>query len=392
MNDTLKQPAPHKPRNKKKTWLVFLGSALISLLVLGFVFQEGEKAAPDERTDRAGTGMPVTVRTVSPNRHPALITALGEVTPLWQTALKSQVNGRVIELSSKLLPGNEVRQGEALVQLEDSAYRQQLNEARGRLAMARVQLLREEREASEARANWKRSGIEGEPESDLVLRVPQVEAARAEVASAESAVEHARTQLEQTTILAPYDGLIVERFVNPGASLFAGDEVAHLVGLDAAEVAVQLDAEQWSLLPRPLESATIELVDPERDLRWRASAVRDSRRLGSATRLRTLYLRVERPLAQSPPLLPGTFVRAEITGKSLENVLLVPEGALTKQGLIWYVDGQDRLRAWLAKALFWGEGSVYVAPPQEAANGLRIAIAPHAGFTRGLAVQPRQGE
>ncbi|CAM2010358.1 efflux RND transporter periplasmic adaptor subunit [Acanthopleuribacter pedis] len=375
-----------------KKWAVFIATGLFCATVLLFVFfQEPEQTAPDEKKG-VDVGLPVSVRTVAPGGYPATITALGEVTPLWQSTLRSQVNGRIVTLSARLQPGNTVRAGELLVKLEDSAYRQQLRETKSRVAQAHVTLKAEEREAVAARQNWKRSGLEGEPDSDLVLRQPQVAAARAELAAAEAAVAAAEEQLAQTEIRAPYDGLIVSREVNPGASLFAGDPVVHLAGLDVFEVAVQLDAKQWAMLPDDWRETPVSLVDPEVGTRHAAFAVRESRRLAGETRLRTLFVHIEEPFAQAQPLLPGSFVRAELTGKTLEHVLRVPESAYTKQGLCWYVDEGNRLRAWQAEARFFGDGTVFVTPPEDAVNDLRLAVSPHAGFTRGLAVQPLEGE
>lgn len=346
----------------------------------------------DSRTvggaDAPVSGMPVSTRSIEPESHSAIIKALGEVVPLWQTGIKAQVEGQIVFLSKRLQVGHTVHQGELLVQIAKSDFESRLAEAKSRLAAAKVRLLKEEREAWEARKNWKQSGIEGAPESPLVLRKPQLAAARSEVKAAQAALVHAEALLGYTDIRAPFDGVILKRSVNPGETLFAGDEVATLYGMETAEVGVHLDAAQWALLPESIYDAKVKLIDPQQHATWDARVVRESQHLSRDSRLRTVFLQVKQPLRQTPPLLPGTFVRAEITGKTIPDLLCVPEAALTKQGLVWFVDSANRLQSRRAESVFYGEGVVYIRTPEAMGRPVEITIAPNSSFTSGLVIQP----
>ena len=332
--------------------------------------------------------MPVSTQSIEPEGHAAVIKALGEVVPLWQTAIKAQIDGQIVFLSKRLQVGHIVHQGELLSQIAKSDFEGRVAEAKSRLAAAKVRLLKEEREAWEARKNWKQSGIKGTPKSPLVLRKPQLAAARSEVKAAQAALAHAETLLGYTDIRAPFDGVILERSVNPGETLFAGDEVATLYGMDTAEVGVHLDAAQWALLPESIYDAKVKLIDPQQQATWDAHVARESRHLSRDSRLRTIFLQVKQPLRQTPPLLPGTFVRAEITGRAIPDLLCIPEAALTKQGVVWFVDRGNRLQSRRAESVFYGEGVVYIRTPEEIVRPVRITIAPNSSFTSGLVVQP----
>ncbi|MDJ0842327.1 MAG: efflux RND transporter periplasmic adaptor subunit [Acidobacteriota bacterium] len=373
--------------NRVKKIVVFVFVALFcGVIALVVLLSEPRSAEAAEGKQVTIAAMPVSVQTLTPGPHAARVRALGEVAPLWQTTLRSQVDGRIVYLSDRLQPGVTVRRGEVLLRLEQSGYQVAVAEAQSRLASAMIALLAEEREVREAKKNWQRSGLTGEPASPLVLRGPQLAAAEADVEAAEAALAHTQTQLGYTEIAAPYDGVILERNVNPAQSLFTGDPVATLQSLDHAEVAIRLDATAWDLLPIPLEDAPARLVDPEKGTAWPATVRRESRALDRESRLRTLYLVVDRPLDMKPPLLPGSFVRAEIEGKHLDDLLRIPENALTKQGLAWYVDSEDRLRSWRAEPLFYGEGVVFVAPPLPG-TPVVLALSPHSGFTNSLQVR-----
>lgn len=368
---------------------VVFGAVLLACVVVTLWVMSSPPAAPEQtREARAQTGMPVTVVHVEPQAYPARITALGEVVPLWQTSLTSQIDGRILSLSGALQEGQVVEEGELLVELDKSPYVMQVAEAHGRLLAAKVELLREEREAREAQRNWRISGLDEPPASPLVMREPQLAAARSDVDAAQASLKLAETLLGYAEITAPFTGVIIRRAVNPGETVFAGDEVTTLYGVDAMEVAIQLDSRQWSQLPEPLIGQPARLHDPDRNISWMAKVVRESRRLEPESRLRTLFLRVEKPLEQEPPLLPGTFVRAEIEGRHVSRLLKLPESALTRQGQVWLVTHESRLLPQHSEPEFFDSGFVYVQAPGRDELLFTVAVAPNTSFAAGLKVQP----
>ena len=378
-------------RKWKKTF-VFIGIAtLCSLVILVVLSSKPDESITIQDNAIQTSGMPVSVRVVEPKSYPAVVKSFGEVVPLWQTTIKAQVDGKITFLSDKLRVGSIVKRGELLVQIETSEFEMHAAEAKNRLAAAKVALLREQREADQARTDWKRSNIKGEPDSPLVLRAPQLDAAKSDVEAAQTALERAEILLRYTDILAPFDGVIMQSKVSLGETLnvgFSGGEVATLYSLDAVEVGVQLDGEQWSLLPDS-RVGKVSLYTPRRTAHWNAEIVRESLHLERGSRLRTLFMQVKRPLEQTPPLLPGTFVQAEIIGREIQDLVKIPESALTKQGFVWFVDQKNRLQPRRVDPVFYGEGVVYIHVPADLEAPIRIAESPNTSFVNGLSVSPK---
>jgi RND family efflux transporter MFP subunit len=348
-------------------------------------------ATPDGETttrDVVALGMPVSVLSVQQRDYPATVEGLGEIVPLWESTIKSEVNGRIVFLSERLQVGNVVKKNELLVRLAKDRLEMAVAEAKSRLAEATVVLLKEEREHNEAKKNWGRSGIDGDPESSLVLRRPQLSAAKSAVKAARAALAHAEVLLGHADIRAPFDGVIVERNVNPGELLFAGDMVASLYDMKTVQVSIHVDAAQWGLLGQPEFGAAVQLHDPLQGASWQGRMVRESLRLEKESRLRTVFLQVDQPLQQSPPLLPGTFVRAVMTGRSIDGLLCIPESALTKQGGVWFVNTENRLVEHRTDPVFYGKDVVYIDSPEHMSRPMSVAVAPNDSFTSGLTVQP----
>jgi hypothetical protein len=86
------------------------------------------------------------------------------------------------------------------------------------------------------------------------------------------------------------------------------------------------------------------------------------------SRQRSLVVVVDDPLAQSTQLYPGTFVKAIIQGKSVQNLWQLPSSAISQQGDIWFVDDAGLLTKALATVLFEQNSFVYVQPISQALN------------------------
>ena len=363
--------------------LIICGAVTLGVLALKPVHRTAAKNIKAETT-----GMPVSVRSIKLEAYKAVVRSFGEVVPLWRTTMKAQVDGAITFLSRKLRVGEIVKRGELLVRLEKSALAMQIAEARNRMNAARVALLKEEQEAGQARRNWSQSMIQGRPESPLVLRIPQLTAAQSELAAAQAELTRAETLFSYTDVRAPFDGVIMRCMVGRGETLFIGEAIAEIYGLEAVEVGVQLDAAQWALLPDQIDQAVVRLNDPHGNLSWEAAAVRKSLHIDRDSRLRTLFLQVRRPLEQTPPLLPGAFVQAEVTGREIPGLICIPEPALTKEGIVWFVDPNNRLQPRRMEPLFYGEGTVFIHAPVDIEEPVRAAVSPNSSFIRGLLVQP----
>ncbi|UZJ38742.1 efflux RND transporter periplasmic adaptor subunit [Prosthecochloris sp. SCSIO W1103] len=378
----------HTWQKKKRLWGFLVVVAVCGFLVVVALSSKPPEKSAAGKADTKERGMPVSVERIEPGTYSAVITVFGEVVPLCEATVKTQVEGQIVFFSEKLYAGSTVTRGELLLQVEKSNYDMAVAEAKNRLAAAKVNLLTAQGEAREAKKNWQRSGIKGEPASPLVFREPQLKAARAELDAARSALVHAERLLADTEIRAPFDAVVMQRNVNPGESLFAGDEVATLFGMETVEVSVRLNPDQWALLPESIFGTEVVLKDSYQHAEWRAEVVRDSRRLVRESRMRTIFMQVNKPFEQRSPLLPGAFVRVELIGKDIPDLLRIPEASLTKEGFVWFVDKDNRLQARKPEPVFYGQGEIYVSVPKNMEGPLRVVVSPNSSFVSGLAVRP----
>lgn len=317
----------------------------------------------------------VATEVVAPTDARVTVTSQGTVTPRTETSLVSEVAGVVTSVSDAFVAGGFFRKGDVLLQIDPSDYEAALMRAEAELAAARATLAQEVARADQAKKDWDSLERSGEP-SALVLRRPYVEEARARVQAAEAEVAMARRDLERTTIRAPYDGLMREKAADVGQYVAVGTRLGAAFAVDYAEIRLPLSAGQRSRIELPPASADGTMAGPPVrlstttdgvELTWQARIVRSEGVVDPESRMVYLVAQIQDPYrrregnARNPePLEIGTFVSAEIQGRTLANVYPVPRAALTADDGLLYVDAEDRLRIRAVDVLWGDRKSAYV--------------------------------
>lgn len=368
-------------------------AAVALLLVLAYLaYSLAAQAQRPARESHTGTPAPdVTVVERLPERYRAQVTAYGAAQPHYALTVTAKVSGYVTSLSPQFEVGGVIAAGDLLAQLEDSDYRSALSIAEETLAAARLAVLEEERQVVQAQTEWRSAGLEGEPDSELVLRQPYLDAALASLNSAEASVDTAATDLAHTRITAPFDAAVIERYIAPGSYVQAGTEIATLYSSDRVDITLALSSQDWAKLPPVNElqdgSWPVRLRDVETGDEWTAHVDRIEQHLDSTTRQRALIVTVDNPLAQSTPLLPGSFVEAKIPGRSVDGLWQLPSSAVSQRGEVWYVTPDNTLDNFVAEISFSEGENVYVSVPSTLADKpQRVLLHPLSGYLVGMQV------
>jgi RND family efflux transporter MFP subunit len=333
-----------------------------------------EHATPKLETAAAVILPQVGVVLAQPQQYQAEVVGFGAAKSRYQLTFTSEVSGRVIQLSQQFESGQVIKQGDELAQINDVSYQQALTLAQANVAQAELDLLEEQRQGEQAKSEWLRSGVTGEPASPLVLRTPQLAQITAALANARLALKKAQQDVNYTHVKAPFDALVVSRDIQPGSYVQAGTQLATLYSVAEVEVKVPLSEQQWQNLPeltnQQLDIATpaVTLQSSDGRYRWQGYVKRVEQHVTELSRQRSLVVVVDDPLAQSTQLYPGTFVKAIIQGKSVQNLWQLPSSAISQQGDIWFVDDAGLLTKALATVLFEQNSFVYVQPISHSLN------------------------
>ncbi|AEH45567.1 efflux transporter, RND family, MFP subunit [Thermodesulfatator indicus DSM 15286] len=283
----------------------------------------------------------VQVETIKPQNFLVTIESFGTVKALRTGSIVSETSGRVIYISPNLLPGGRFKKGEVLVRLDSSDYKAALAMAKAELEEAKRAYEEIKAQAEAARQEWEDVLKEKTPPPPLVVKQPQIAAAKARIKAAQAKYEKARLDLERTVIRAPFDGLVTESKIELGQYLGKGSLVAKAYEVRAVEIAVPLSLEEikWIQVPgfNAKKGSKAKVSLETLNATWSGRVVRSAAKANEKTRLIDIYVRVKNPLKAKVALVPGLFVKVELTGRTLKNVFILPRNALYFQEGKWLV-------------------------------------------------------
>ncbi|MGB5292939.1 MAG: efflux RND transporter periplasmic adaptor subunit [Lysobacterales bacterium] len=341
----------------KKMLRYFLPLGLIILaviVVIGMVTMA--KGKRPERQDGGQTAVLVEAVEAQAQSLNFIVQSQGSVRPRTQTTLVAQVSGIVVSVSDDFVAGGFFRAGEVLLEIDASDYRTALKRAEAALASRKAKLAEEKSRSEQAVKDWRNLGRAGDP-PDLVMRKPQLADAEASVMAAEADIEKARRDLERTRISVPYDGLLRERRVDIGQYVTPGTQLGVSFAVDTAEVRLPLAAADLAFLDLP-RSTDVQMEDyPEVSLAadfggmtktWEARLIRTEGVLDESSRVLYAVASVVDPYgllgaSRQDELRMGTYVRAAINGRYVDDVVVLPRFVLRNDNTVLVANEEREL-------------------------------------------------
>lgn len=151
------------------------------------------------------------------------VSATGTLSAVRTVSVGTQVSGQISELLVDY--NDEVRKGQLLARIDPTLQQQSVTDAQANVERVRAQLLQAQRD-NNRNAELISSGLVAR--SAYEATDSSLDVARANLKSAQVALERARQNLEYTNIYAPIDGVVVERNVDDGQTVAASLQAPQL--------------------------------------------------------------------------------------------------------------------------------------------------------------------
>ncbi|MEM1442635.1 MAG: efflux RND transporter periplasmic adaptor subunit [Verrucomicrobiota bacterium] len=329
---------------------ILLPVVILAVGLGGYWLLRQEDEAP-RRPDRPERVLKTEVIELNRQDFQTVIQTQGEVRPLNEAILTAQVSGKVHTISQSLHDGSFFGEGEILLEIEKEDFETEVIAAEAALSRALAEYAQEETKSKQARLNWNDLGYDEEP-NELVLRLPQLREAQANVKAAEAGLERAKRNLDRTRVRAPFAGRILTRLVSVGQTISPNTELATMFSTDFVEVRLPIAARDLSFLRLPESiqdpSVPVELRDalsPGASAVWQAEIIGtegaldpDSRELFAIARVSDPFSREVARDEAGPPLRIGQPVVAAIAGRVLPDVHVIPRQAVRELSFIYLVD------------------------------------------------------
>jgi membrane fusion protein (multidrug efflux system) len=330
------------PKGSSLTLRTVTAAALAAALLVACGKEEAAAPPPPE----------VGVLTLQP-RNIAITDQLPGRTTAYRVAeVRPQVTG--IVQRRLFAEGAEVKAGEQLYQIDAGSYRAALSSANAALKRAEAQAvtarLLEERYAPLIAAN----AVSKQENDEAIAARARAEA---DVAAARAQVDSARINVVYTQVLSPITGRIGRALVTEGALVTSGQAspLATVQQLDPIYVDITQSSTEMLRLQRQLANG--ELVANDKNEAEVALTLEDGTKYAERGRLKVAEVSVEpstgsvtlRAVIPNPrrELLPGMFVRAELTRGTRQAALLVPQRGVSHnargEALVMVVGPDDKV-------------------------------------------------
>lgn len=338
--------------------------------------------------------------------HQTAVYAMGNVIPSQSVNLTPRISGMVIRVSPHFIEGGMLKEGEELVELDPTDYRLAIKQRESELAKAQFDLKMELGQQAISKREFQLLGGELAPqEQELVLRKPHLNAAKAKLAAAEAALKQAHLDLERTRPVAPFNAIITTRNANVGAWMSAfstGTPLAKLVGTDTfwINASIPVDKLGWIQIPG-INSEQGSPVKVSYEKGWGKDVYRTGvvKRLQAEIeqegRMAKVIIEVDDPLSQkpanklAPPLMLGTYARVAIEGKTLHDVIRLPETVLHDGRQIWLMTDQQTLDIRTVNPAWIEQGYIYLDKAQLPDNA-RIITSDLATPVQGMRIRAEE--
>lgn len=360
----------------------------MSFLVLVLLLLDEESATTNDISINSPSLPRVSYVAVKAGIHESSVVVYGELKPKWDVILKAQVSGSINYINPVFESGSLVAENTVLMRIEDTPYQSQKSTAGVALAEAKLQLLQARNKTKITKNNWQKVGGNQTP-SDLALFKPQLKIAEKALESAQQHFRAADNNLSYTSVKTPFKGIIIKRMVGLGQQIVEGEPLLQLIDHKNLYLNVFLSEIQWKNLSAQWLNSQAKLYSSAGEAIAMATIVSGGHYLDSETRQYPLSITVNSK--ENKSAFSGQFVEVRLEGKKLNNYLSLPESALTREGIVWFIDQQNTLRSYQPKSIHYQNKQVLVPLPDKpgylASKVWQVATVPLASFLVGKKVE-----
>lgn len=299
------------------------------------------------------------------------INALATVSADKMISLFPEVDGQVVAIKKNLVAGSQIKYDEVLVEIEQAEYLIALQELQAAVVEARSELTLEIGRQSIAKKEYQLSGHKlTAEERALVMRLPQLEAARASHDRAKANLAKAELDLTRTRIRAPFSGQVIKSNVHVGSRVSNSSDLMQLVATDRFLLNVELPetSVQWlQYANRGGKGSAVSITSTHWNGQQRSGEVISiAPNMDSQSRMVSVVVAIDDPLAllvenqTKPRVMINDLLEVTLLGKSLDNVSILRDELIRNGNQVWLMDQDNKLEMRNVKPVFRNSTFAYI--------------------------------
>jgi HlyD family secretion protein len=252
------------------------------------------------------------------------VTATGTLSAVITVKVGSVVSGIVAALHADF--NKQVKKGDLLAELDPTPFQARIDQTRAALEKTRVDVRNTEIGLRRQKA-LETQGLA--PQADLDLAQANYDSAVASVAQAQATLEQAQTDLKNSRIVAPIDGVVVDRQYDVGQSVAASFQAPTIftIAQDLTKMQVSADVSESDIGMCKVGQAVHFTVDayPDQSFRGTISQIRLNATVNQNVVTYPVIIEVPNPeLALRPNMTANVTIDVAV----VNDVVRVPNSAL----------------------------------------------------------------
>lgn len=318
-----------QPRKKKSPWPWIILLILIAAVFYG-ALHRGKKSQSTGGRGRFGGPVTLVTATAKKGDIGVYLQAIGTATALHTVSIASQVTGVVTAVHYR--EGQIVHKGQPLVDIDPRQYQAQVTEAEGNLERDQGILSQSKMDLARYKIAWAHNAIPKQTLEDQEKKVTQDEGT---VKYDQGVLDYDKVQLGYCHIVAPMDGRVGLRLVDPGNLVTANGStpLVMLTTTNPITVVAAITADDLSeVFARPDHGIGLPLEawnkDDDHEIAIGKVTSFDNQ---IDTTTGTIKLRATFNNSKGE-LYPNEFVNAHLLVKTLKNQVLVPDSVIQHNG------------------------------------------------------------
>jgi multidrug efflux system membrane fusion protein len=324
----------------RRSWTKLAMTVLAVALVTGGIVSYSRRDR-DQLPTAPASPVPVVTALVQQQDEPIILSGLGTVQALNTASIQSQVTGVLEEVD--FVEGQSVKRGDILAKIDPRLYQAALTQAQGQLA-------KDTALHAQAQSDLERYQKLGREDSIALQQIADQQFLVAQYAAAmetdKGLIASDQTQLDYTTLRAPFDGVTgilqiqIGNLIQPSNTtgiviLTQVQPISVVFILPNADIASVQEA-----MARGTVQATVydQSGTKELDVGTLLALNNQAASTSGTVQLKAIFPNEHRQL------WPGTFVNVDLTTSVVKNALTVPTNALQQNnsGQFVYVVGADK--------------------------------------------------
>jgi len=408
---------------------VVLFIALVIAVVLVIMRPRAERQVPVDK------GLLVDVLPAKTEDVEMVVESFGTVAPRESLKLVAQVRGPIVDIDPAFEEGGFVQEKTRLIQIDPRTYRLAVERRNVQIKQAEAELKRLEQEVVNLKARMKiaRSDVKLAKneylrlkklidrkviaqsqldkseqaylasqerlqalDNQMALTDPQKEQLIAARDMARVMHQEAKLDLERSSIVAPFEGWVLEKAIEVGQYVNIGQQLGKIYSAGQLDIEVRISTKDLKWFPEDMGQETPLLADvvfknAGNEHIWRGRVARIKAMMDERTRTLPMVIEIdETPATERPQnpfgLRPGMFVTIRIKGKKIQNVFVLPR-YLVYPGDVVYTVKDDTLKSNRVKILRGYKNTVIIG--DGLSEGALIVKSPLSSPMDGMRVRVR---